>query len=133
MASPKPTAKLSARLEQLAALHGLTHNDGSINYNAFARRVGLPAPTIMRWHKASTKDVSKKTIHAVCRALNVSEAQVRGIEPLFQGGREGGGKKRADRRDIQLISQLRSLPLRKQRDIEKFLDLRISMVMGSVE
>ncbi len=119
---------LTQSLQQLAELHGLTHEDGRLNYTAFGRRVGLPAPTIMRWHKGITKDVSSKAAQLICRAFNISEAQVRGLEPITPLLNKRNSERKPDQRDVQLIAQLRSLPVREQKEVERFVDIRLKML-----
>lgn len=62
---------------------GLLWPNGTVNYTKFGLFVGLPPPTVMRLYKQVGKQgMQEATATKIARAFDVTESQVRGIEPL---------------------------------------------------
>ena len=107
-------------IDELAEKHGLLHKSGKVNYTVFARQCGLPPPTILRWHKGFTKDITVEAAEKVANAFGVSAAQVRGLEPL-SGGSGPAEEYELRPADLKFLAQLRSLPTEDQFEIERWI------------
>ncbi len=108
-------------IEHLARLHGLVHESGKINYTAFAEKAGLPPPTIMRWHKGITKDITLHTAEEVAKAFGVRSALLRGLEPLPTAAAQAAGKMKLSADDMEFLKKFRALPTEDQYEVSEWI------------
>lgn len=107
---------------ELAIKHKLLHKDGRVNYTAFGRACGVPAPTIFRLYNASDDwDMAPSTAKSLVAAFNITEQQARGYELLPWLEHQEVTEYTPTEADLELLKVLRGLPAPDQREVEVFI------------
>lgn len=137
--SNNPSARLatpSQIIEQLAALHGLTHDDGTPNYSAMSRRCGIAVSTLSRIHRGQRGDVpgraadwvlSADTIQRLMTAFHLTFSEASGQAPIATPGakrRKGSARFEPSAADLELLKTLRSLSAGAQREVQALVTIK---------
>ena len=109
-------------IQTLAEIHELTHRDGRVNQSAMSRRTGIPQPTVQRILTGEESHaMGSATLQALVDAFGISFDQARGNAPITK--RKGRRRKPSDA-DIQLLEDIKSLPVNAQDEIKTLIRLR---------
>ena len=134
-------------IERLAQIHGLLHDDGSVNYSAFGQRTGIPISSVSRihrgiqWREAAGGTVeidttrwalSSNTITKLVRAFNISHEEADGtVEiPLDTPSRNRRAKLRhgaVNPAELELVFAIRALSPQSQADVRQLVKLRAEL------
>lgn len=131
-------------LERLATVHGLKHEDGSINYSAMSRRTGIAVPTLSRIvrgarsadmqgaERAESWVLSASTLRRLMTSFAISFPEASGeIEiPLDTQTRKARARARFDApspEDIELLAALRALSPSDQREVRALVDIKTQL------
>lgn len=128
-------------LERLATIHGLKHEDGTINYSAMSRRTGIAVPTLSRIARGarSAEDTSSSradswvlsasTIRRIMSSFSLTfpEASGEAEIPLDTPTRKRRAQARIDApsvEDLDLLRSLRALSPSDRREVQVLIDIK---------
>lgn len=105
-----PNRRRPARqvMQDLAEIHGLTYRTSrKVNYAAFARRTGIPGPSISRICRGvGGSQVSGSILQKLVTSFNITHAQARGLAPIRVFGSD---ETESNDWELSIIGELRTL------------------------
>lgn len=138
-AEPSRLFSPSEVIERLAVLHGLTHDDGTVNYSAVSRRTGIATSTISRIHRgqrdadggrADSWVLSSDTIQRLMTAFHITFAEASGTAPLPEPGakrKRGSGRFEPSAADMELLKALRALSPSDRSEVQALIDIKAQL------
>lgn len=123
-------------IERLAALHGITHDDGRVNYSAFSRRTGIPTASVSRMHRGARSGsgdrrghwiMSSETVQKLMSAFHLSYAEASGQSPIPEPGEErkrGSARYEPTTADLELLRDLRALSPASQAEVRALVTIK---------
>ena len=136
VASPHHTMSTDTRIppkeviDELARrFDGLTHSDGRLNFSAFRRRTGIPAPTVHRIYNGPPEwDIEVITAQRIMRTFNISEQEARGYKPLpWLTQPENPSVDELSETELRLIQDYRELSSEAQHEVAQFLSAKLTI------
>ena len=113
-------------IKNIARLHDMTHDDGSVIQAEFARKSGISQSTLSRLLSGSSEwELSRDSQLKLIEAFGISQAEASGIKAITKASLKTRIKPTP--RELELIRELRALPNKDRQEVETIVSIKSTL------